>query len=126
MNTVIIMSCLKLSDAFKGPRLLLTQHAIMNNVIARFRDELAQQQFDTIASTEWNSLSQVHNNYRILESHVAFFLALVILYNYSNPLEKSYKKLYVNISDYRDISKMIKYMTIIFVMIFLRDVQNAI
>ena len=126
MNTVIIMSCLKLSDAFKGPRMLLTQHAILNNVVARFRDELAQQQFDTIVSTEWNNLSHIHSNNLFIESHVAFFLALVILYKYSNPLEKSYKKLYTNISDYRDISKMIKYMTIIFVMIFLRDVQNAI
>ena len=133
---IIMISCLKLSDALKesiksnlihkSPRILLTKHAIIHNMLTSFRNEITQQQFDSIFSTVWDSHTNLYNNFILIESHIVFFIILAIMYKYSYPFEKNYKKLYINISDYRNISKIIKYITIIFIMVFLRGVQNAI
>jgi hypothetical protein len=123
---IIVIICLSITSAFEirnNLRNILSIHAFASSALSQLQEELILHQYDSFVS---NDLKDCSLNW--IGEHSSLFVTGMVLWfgykTYHSPESKLFKL--QDFLEYTQLKKNFRTILMIFVFIFLRDVQNAI
>ena len=105
---------------FTGPRFLLAQHALSNNIIRQIKDEIYQCQITFFTSSD-------HNLFALFleQNYIFIIISALLLYNYNNVAFDNYEKM-LSIPEYRKLNFQFRLFLFTLATILFRNIENAI
>jgi hypothetical protein len=107
-------------------RNILSIHAFASSALTQLQEELILHQYDALVSTPLSF--SIDNSMNWIREHSGWFITGLVFWfgyqTYYSPTAKLFKL--QDFLEYTEMKKMFRTILLIFVFIFLRDVQNAI
>lgn len=105
---------------FTGPRFLLAQHALGNNITRQLKDEIFQRQITFFTSSDHNSFALF-----LQQNYIFITISALLLYNYNNVAFDNYEKM-LSIPEYRKLNFQFRLFLFTLASILFRNIENAI
>ena len=126
MNSIIlILHFSELISAFKSPKTIISQRAILTNIINGLRNEMTQYQISTFMKGYYPVSDHHQTITEILEHNYLSIFFIIILFG-SYALNESNGNKLNSLVIYKEYSKNVRTFILILLFLFTRDVQNAL
>lgn len=124
-SIILILYFSELTSAFKSPKTIISQRAILINIINGLRNEMTQHQISTFMKGYY-PVSEHHQTItEILErNYLSICFIIILLVSYA--LKESNSNKLNSLVIYKEYSKNVRIFILILLFLFTRDVQYAL
>ena len=124
-STILILYFSELTLAFKSPKTIISQRAILTNIMNGLRNEMTQHQISTFMKGYY-PVSEHHQTIAEILEHNYLSICFIIILFGSYALNESNSNKLNSLVIYKEYSKNVRTFILILLLLFTRDVQNAL
>jgi hypothetical protein len=124
-STILILYFSELTLAFKSPKTIISQRAILTNIMNGLRNEMTQHQISTFMKGYY-PVSEHHQTIAEILEHNYLSICFIIILFGSYVINESNSNKLNSLVIYKEYSKNVRTFILILLFLFTRDVQNAL